>query len=99
MSVRVRFSRAGSTCTMDEHKGEWAEVAEEGIVPVEDDDAPVTGRTTGSGEPATSEGIDRSAGDKADATADGGAPDAPGEPDFKDATAGPRQVDADSARS
>lgn len=72
---------------MDEHKGEWAEVAEEGIVPVERDDEKVTGETTGSNEPATSEGIDLSAGDHADATADGGPPEPPAdaEPDLKDA--------------
>jgi hypothetical protein len=72
---------------MDEHKGEWAEVAEEGIVPVERDDAAVTGETTGSNEPATSEGIDLTAGDAADATEDGGPPEPPGdaEPDLKDA--------------
>jgi hypothetical protein len=74
---------------MDEHKGEWAEVAEEGIVPVERDDAPVTGETTGSDEPATSEGIDLTAGDDADATEDGGPPEPPAdaEPDLKDASA------------
>jgi hypothetical protein len=72
---------------MDEHKGEWAEVAEEGIAPVEHDDAPVTGETTGSKEPTTSEGIDLTAGDHADATADGGPPEPPAdaEPDLKDA--------------
>ena len=44
-----------------------------------------SGETTGSDEPATEEGIDRGAGDDADATTDGGAeppPDA--EPDLKD---------------
>ena len=73
---------------MDEHKGEWAEVADEGIAPVEDDDAKVTGETTGSDEPATSEGIDLSAGDDADATTDGGPPEPPSdaEPDLKDAS-------------
>ena len=81
---------------MDEHKGEWAEVAEEGIAPVErDDDAAVTGETTGDDTPATSEGIDLEAGDSADATADGGPPEPPGdaEPDLKDAplAAGERQ--------
>jgi hypothetical protein len=97
-SVRVGFSSPGTTCDMDEHKGEWADVAEEGIAPVERDDAPVTGETTGSDEPATAEGIDVTAGDDADATADGGPPESRGEPDFKDATSGPRPVDADSAR-
>jgi hypothetical protein len=47
----------------------------------------VLGRTTGSDEPATEDGIDPSAGDDADATSDGG-PDLPPravEPDLKDA--------------
>ena len=54
-----------------EEKGEWAETAEEGVVPDElgaDDDAAVLGRTTGSDEPATEEGVDLDAGDQADAT-------------------------------
>ncbi len=70
-----------------ENKGEWAETADEGIVPAElggtdappemqDDDpeleSEVLGRTTGSEEPATEEGVDLDAGDDADATADGG---------------------------
>ena len=43
------------------------------------------GRTTGSNEPATEGGIDPAAGDRADATTDGG-PEVPdrGEPDTKD---------------
>jgi hypothetical protein len=69
-------------------KGEWAGTgAGEGIVPAElgGSDAPsemldedpemhsgVLGRTTGSDEPATEDGIDLSAGDHADATTDGG---------------------------
>jgi hypothetical protein len=87
--------------TEEREKGEWAEVAEEGIVPVEDDDAPVTGRTVGGDEPATDEGVDLSAGDNADATRDGGPnpPDGDEEPDLRDAAAGPRQVDVDSAQS
>ncbi len=84
-------------------KGEWAGTAGEGVVPAEQggSDAPremldedpqlrsgVLGRTTGSDEPATGEGIDRSAGDAADATTDGGAkPPAGEEPDLKDAGA------------
>jgi hypothetical protein len=90
-------------------KGEWASTAQEGIVPAEQggSDAPsdlqgadpelsseVTGR------PGTKEAseIDLTAGDRADAVTDGG-PDVPegAEPDLKDATGGPRQVDADSA--
>jgi hypothetical protein len=90
-------------------KGEWAGKAAEGIVPAElggsdaprsklDDDpqlgSDVLGETTASDEPATSEGIDLSAGDDADATTDGG-PERPegGEPDLRDAASGPRQVD------
>ena len=75
-------------------KGEWAEVADEGIVPDElsDDDAsgPV-GRTAGSDEPATEEGIDPHGGDEADAVRDGGpeVPDA--EPDLKDVAAAARE--------
>ena len=81
---------------MDEKdKGEWAETAEEGVVPDElggDEDSAVLGRTTGSSEPATEEGIDRSAGDAADATSDGGAePPAGAEPDLKDAGAAQRR--------
>ena len=87
-------------------KGEWAGTAGEGIVPAEDggSDAPremlaedpelesgVLGRTTGSDEPATGEGIDREAGDDADATTDGGAePPAGVEPDLKDVGAARR---------
>ena len=84
-----------------ERKGPWAAKAAEGIVPADlgGSDAPeemlgddpelgsdVLGETTGSDEPATSEGIDPSAGDAADATSDGGA-DVPddAEPDLKDA--------------
>jgi hypothetical protein len=81
-------------------KGAWAETADEGIVPAElgGSDAPremldedpelessVLGRTTGSDQPATDEGVDLSAGDEADAVSDGGAevPD-DAEPDLKD---------------
>jgi hypothetical protein len=82
--------------TSDEHKGQWAETADEGVVPDAlgedrlDDEEPqlrsaVTGETTGDDTPATSSGIDRSAGDAADAVTDGG-PKAPKgeEPDLKD---------------
>lgn len=84
-------------------KGAWSETAAEGIVPAElggsdadradpaDDPelrSDVLGRTTGSNEPATEDGIDRSAGDEADATTDGGPePAGGGEPDLKDAPA------------
>jgi hypothetical protein len=90
-------------------KGPWAETAAEGVVPagLGGSDAPrdmlaedpqlgssVLGETTGSGEPATEAGIDPSAGDEADATADGGPEPPEGEePDLKDASAPPRQVD------
>ncbi len=96
-------------------KGDWAAKADEGVVPAElgGSDAPeelldedpelggsVLGATTGSDEPATEQGIDPHGGDRADATSDGG-PTPPGdaEPDLKDAGAGPRQVDLDSAGS
>ena len=93
-------------------KGSWAARAREGVVPPElgGSDAPadslpedpelggaVLGRPAPSEEPATTSGIDREAGDEADATSDGG-PDVPAgaEPDLKDAASGPRQVDLDS---
>ncbi len=81
-------------------KGPWAARAAEGVVPAElgGSDAPrdllaedpqlgsdVLGETTGSDEPATEDGIDPRAGDRADATSDGGAEVRPGEPDLKDA--------------
>jgi hypothetical protein len=82
---------------MDEHeeKGEWAKTADEGIVPDEFSDAEVPhGRTSGSDEPATTDGVDPAGGDAADATTDGGAkPPEDAEPDLKDAAAGPREVD------
>ena len=89
----------------DKDKGEWAQTADEGVVP--DDlggsEAPdpelgsaVTGRTTGSEEPATEEGVDRAAGDAADATTDGGSEPPPGvEPDLKDASAAARRAAQD----
>jgi hypothetical protein len=95
-------------------KGEWAGTADQGMVPAElggsdapremlDDDpdlgSSVLGTTTGSDQPATEAGVDRSGGDHADAVTDGG-PERPAgaEPDLKDAAAGPRQVDLKSAR-
>jgi len=94
-------------------KGEWAGTAADGIVPAElgGSDAPrelldedpqlgsdVLGRTTGSDEPATEDGIDRSGGDRAAALTDGAAePPAHGEPDLRDAAAGPRRSDLDAA--
>src|SRR4051812_9149626 len=95
-------------------KGEWVANASEGVVPAElgGSDAPdspldaepeysdaALGRTTGSDEPATEAGIDPAAGDRADTVTDGGQKRPKGaEPDLKDAAAGPRPVDADSAR-
>jgi len=67
-----------------ENKGPWADMADDGIVPRPDDEdtADVTGETTGDATPATETGIDLSAGDNADATRDGGAPETD---DLKDA--------------
>jgi hypothetical protein len=82
-----------------EEKGEWAEVADEGIVPDElsssDESGPV-GREAGSDEPATEAGIDPEGGDDADAVTDGG-PDVPEgvEPDLKDVSAAAREADKD----
>jgi hypothetical protein len=94
-------------------KGEWAAHAEDGLVPADlggsdapremlDDDpqlgSSVLGQTTGSDAPATDEGVDRSGGEHADAVTDGGAaPTRGAEPDLKDAAAGPRQADLESA--
>ena len=88
-------------------KGPWAGASGDGIVPAQDggSDAPpemlaedpelgssALGRTTGSPEPATDGGIDRAAGDAADATTDGGAePPADAEPDLKDVGAAARR--------
>jgi hypothetical protein len=82
---------------MTEDKGEWAEVADEGIVPDElsdDDDSGPVGRRAESEEPATEEGVDPHAGDQADAVRDGG-PEVPEgvEPDLKDAAATQLQKD------
>ena len=59
----------------------------------------VLGETTASDEPATDTGVDTSAGEHADAVTDGGAtaPPAGQEPDLKDAAAGPRESDRESA--
>ena len=58
----------------------------------------VLGRTTGSDEPTTDEGIDSSGGDQAYATTDGG-PDLPEgvEPDLKDVAAAKLRADRESA--
>lgn len=90
-------------------KGGWGGTAGEGVVPADlgGSDAPremldedpqlessVLGRTTGSDEPATEDGIDLSAGDDADATADGGSdPPEGAEPDQKDIGAARTQAD------
>ena len=69
---------------MDEDKGQWAEVADDGIAPTtERGDEGITGEHTGDDTPATSEGIDLTAGDNADATTDGGGDSDTG--DLKDA--------------
>lgn len=96
-------------------KGPWAATgAAEGVVPAElgGSDAPADlqdedpelgsealGRSAASAEPATESGIDRAAGDNADATSHGG-PDQPpaAEPDLRDAATGPRQVDVNAAQ-
>jgi len=88
-------------------KGEWAGKADEGVVPADlggsdappemlDDDpelgGDVLGETTGSDEPATEDGVDLSAGDKADAATDGGSEVPEGaEPDTKDIGAAARR--------
>jgi hypothetical protein len=80
----------------DEDKGEWAETAEEGIVPPEDGadelaedsdlGSEVTGRIADDDAPATEDGIDPEGGDEADATAQGGPDLEDGvEPDLRDA--------------
>ena len=61
---------------MSEDKGQWAEVAEDGIAPTDDDDG-TTGRTTGDDRPATA-GHRPLAGDDADATTERTRPDAGG---------------------
>ena len=80
----------------DKDKGAWAETADEGVVPDDlggdEGDSAVLGRTTGSDQPATDAGVDRSGGDKADATTDGGSePPDDAEPDLKDAGAAQRR--------
>jgi hypothetical protein len=91
-------------------KGQWAGNVADGMVPADlgGSDAPremldedpelgseVLGRTTGSDEPATQDGIDLQGGDHADATSDGGA-DLPtgGEPDLKAIGSAAAQADA-----
>ena len=85
---------------MDENKGEWAETADEGVVPDElggDEGGGPEGRVTGSDEPATEEGVDLSAGDEADATSDGHVELPEGaEPDLKDAMGAHNRPEADT---
>jgi hypothetical protein len=114
-TVKPSEQRGGTTPDEAEarEKGEWAAMADEGIVPAElggsdappellDDDpqlgSEVLGRTTGSDEPATTDGIDPSSGDNADATTDGG-PDLPAgaEPDLKDAAAAATKAGSEGA--
>jgi hypothetical protein len=94
-------------------KGEWAAHATEGVVPPDlgGSDAPtemlsddpelgssVLGGPAASEEPATETGIDPRAGDRADATTQGGPEPPEGtEPDLRDAPSGPRQADVESA--
>jgi hypothetical protein len=80
-------------------KGEWAEVADEGIVPDElssDDEAGPVGRRAETEEPATEAGIDPQGGDEADAVTQGG-PEVPegAEPDLKDVAAAEREAKKD----
>lgn len=96
-----------------QEKGPWAAKAQEGVVPPElgGSDAPeemlpddpqlgsaATGQAAESQAPATESGIDPGAGDRADATTQGGAEGSTKtEPDLKDASSGPRQSDVESA--
>jgi hypothetical protein len=78
-----------------EDKGEWAEMSDEGVVPDElsgDDESGPVGRRAASEEPATEEGVDLEAGDRADAVTEGG-PEPPehAEPDLKDVSAAARE--------
>ena len=103
METDPKEQRGGTTPDGDEarEKGEWAETAREGIVPRDDEadaaDDAALGRTTGSDEPATEEGVDLSAGDDADATSDGGVELPEGaEPDLKDAMGAHQRPEADT---
>jgi hypothetical protein len=102
METNPEEQRGGTTPDEQElqEKGEWAEGARDGIVPRNEEadqlDDAALGRTTGSDEPATREGVDLSAGDNADATSDGGVelPEE-GEPDLKDAMGAHHRPEAD----
>lgn len=95
--------RGGTTPDEQEiqEKGQWSEGARDGIVPRDAeadaaDDDKALGRTTGSNEPATEEGIDLGAGDDADATSDGHVELPEGaEPDLKDAMGAHHRPEAD----
>jgi hypothetical protein len=103
METNPEEQRGGTTPDERElhEKGEWAEGARDGIVPRDEEadqsDDAALGRTTGSDEPATREGVDLSAGDDADATSDGGVelPEE-GEPDLKDAMGAHHRPEADT---
>lgn len=103
METNPEEQRGGTTPDEQElqEKGEWAEGARDGIVPRDEEadqsDDAALGRTTGSDEPATREGVDLSAGDDADATSDGGVelPEE-GEPDLKDAMGAHHRPEADT---
>src|SRR3954465_14831865 len=109
METNPEEQRGGTTPDEGERqeKGGWAEGARDGIVPRDEEadqsDDAALGRTTGSDEPATREGVDLSAGDNADATTDGGGPLAgggqaaeEGEPDPKDAMGAHHRPEADN---
>jgi hypothetical protein len=103
METNPEEQRGGTTPDEQElqEKGEWAEGARDGIVPRDEEadqsDDAALGRTTGSDEPATREGVDLSAGDNADATSDGGVelPEE-GDPDLKDAMGAHHRPEADN---
>jgi hypothetical protein len=103
METNPKEQRGGTTPDQQElqEKGQWAEGARDGIVPRDDEadqlDDAALGRTTGSDEPATEEGIDLSAGDDADATSDGGVELPEGaEPDLKDAMGAHNRPEAEN---
>jgi hypothetical protein len=78
-----------------EDKGEWAETADEGVVPEElsgDDESGPVGRRAASDEPATEQGVDLEGGDRADAVTEGGPePPVDAEPDLKDVSTAARE--------
>ena len=70
---------------MDEDKGAWAEVADDGIVPTEKDDRRRDRRGDRRRHPRDEDGIDLTAGDNADATTDGGGDKCTQRPQGRDA--------------